>query len=100
MNYFSDYIIILIVFDTYSGRSLSSVIMTTMGFIVNLAFQMLTFNMDIRLCRRIYDPGGVHFYLNIYHYTSSLVWLYCSSLMSQRNMIYVASSVLCVSISN
>ena len=45
-------------FDTYSGLLLSSNIMTTMGFIVNLALEVYTFNMDIVLFRRVYDPGG------------------------------------------
>jgi len=45
-------------FDTYSGFLLSSNIMTTMGFIVNLALEVYTFNIDIVLSRRVYDPGG------------------------------------------
>ena len=45
-------------FDAYSGLLLSSHIMTTMGFIVNLALEVYTFNIYIVLCRRIYDPGG------------------------------------------
>jgi len=45
-------------FDTYSGLLLSSNIMTTMGFIVNLALEVYTFNIDIVLSRRVYDPGG------------------------------------------
>ena len=45
-------------FDTYSGLLLSSNIMTTMGFIVNLALEVYTFNIDIVLCRKVYDPGG------------------------------------------
>jgi hypothetical protein len=45
-------------FDTYYGRLLSSNIITTMGFIVNLALEVYTFNIDIVLCRKVYDPGG------------------------------------------
>ena len=45
-------------FNTYYGLLLSSNIMTTMGFIVNLALEVYTFNIDIILCRRVYDPGG------------------------------------------
>jgi len=45
-------------FDTYSGLLLSSNIMTTMGFIVNLAVEVYTFNIDIVFCRKVYDPGG------------------------------------------
>jgi len=45
-------------FDTYSGLLLSSNIMTTMGFIVNLALEVYAFNIDIVLCRKVYDPGG------------------------------------------
>ena len=45
-------------FDAYSGLLLSSNIMTTMGFIVNLALEVYTFNIDIVFCRKVYDPGG------------------------------------------
>ena len=45
-------------FDTYYGLLLSSNLMTTMGFIVNLAVEVYTFNIDIVLCRKVYDPGG------------------------------------------
>jgi hypothetical protein len=44
-------------------------------FIVNMIFEVYTFNMEIPLCRRIYDPGGAHIYLNIYHYTIMLIVL-------------------------
>ena len=45
-------------FDAYYGLLLSSNIMTTMGFIVNLALAVYTFNVDIVLSRKVYDPGG------------------------------------------
>jgi hypothetical protein len=45
-------------FDAYYGLLLPSNIMTTMGFIVNLALEVYTFNIDIVLCRKVYDPGG------------------------------------------
>ena len=45
-------------FDTYSGLLLSSNIMTTMSFFVNLALEVYTFNIDIVFCRKVYDPGG------------------------------------------
>ena len=45
-------------FDIYSGLLLSPNIMTTQGFIVDLALEVYTFNIDIVLCRRVYDPGG------------------------------------------
>jgi len=45
-------------FDAYFRLLLSSHIMTTMGFIVNLALEVYTFNIDIVLSRRVYDPGG------------------------------------------
>jgi hypothetical protein len=45
-------------FDAYSGLLLSSNIMTTMGFIVNLALEVYTFKIDFVLPRRFYDPGG------------------------------------------
>jgi hypothetical protein len=45
-------------FDTYYGLLLSSNIITTMDFIVNLALEVYTFNIDIVLCRKVYDPGG------------------------------------------
>jgi hypothetical protein len=45
-------------FDAYSGLLLSSNIITTMGFIVNLALEVYTFNIYIVLCRKVYDPGG------------------------------------------
>ena len=45
-------------FDAYSRLLLSSHIMTTMGFIVSLALEVYTFNIDIVLCRKVYDPGG------------------------------------------
>ena len=45
-------------FDAFSGLLLSSIIITTMGFIVNLTLEVYTFNIDIVFCRRVYDPGG------------------------------------------
>jgi len=45
-------------FDAYYGLLLPSNIMTTMGFIVNLALEVYTFNIDIVFCRKVYDPGG------------------------------------------
>jgi hypothetical protein len=45
-------------FDAYYGLLLPSNIMTTMGFIVNLALAVYTFNVDIVLPRKVYDPGG------------------------------------------
>ena len=45
-------------FDAYYGLLLPSNIMTTMGFIVNLALAVYTFNFDIVLSRKVYDPGG------------------------------------------
>ena len=45
-------------FDAYYGLLLPSNIMTTMGFIVNLALAVYTFNVDIVLSRKVYDPGG------------------------------------------
>jgi len=40
-----------------------------------MIFEVHFFNMEIPLCRRIYDPGGAHIYLNIYHYTIMLIVL-------------------------
>ena len=45
-------------FDTSSWLLLSSIIMTTVVFIFNLAFEVYTFNTVILFCRRVYDPGG------------------------------------------
>ena len=58
VNVLSDIKTIFDGFDTYYGLLLSSNIMTTMGFIVNLALEVYTFNIDIVLCRKVYDPGG------------------------------------------
>ena len=63
---------IFVVFNSYSWFLLSSIIMTTVDFIVNLAFEIHTFNIDILLCRRVYDPGGVYFCLEIYYHTIML----------------------------
>jgi hypothetical protein len=49
-------------FDAYYGLLLSSIIMTTVGFIVNLALEVYTFNIDTVLCRKVYDPGGKTLY--------------------------------------
>ena len=58
VNVLSDIKTISDAFDTYSGLLLSSNIMTTIYFIVNLALEVHTFNIDIVLSRRVYDPGG------------------------------------------
>ena len=54
----SDIKTISVVFNTYPWFLSPSTIMTTVDFIVNLAFEIHTFNIDILLCRRVYDPGG------------------------------------------
>ena len=58
VNVLSDIKTIFDGFDTYYGLLLSSNIITTMGFIVNLALEVYTFNIDIVFCRKVYDPGG------------------------------------------
>ena len=58
VNVLSDIKTISDAFDTYCGLLLSSIIMTTVDFIVNLALEVYTFNIDIVLSRRVYDPGG------------------------------------------
>ena len=47
-----------VTFETSSGLLLSSIIMTTVFFIFNLAFEVYSFNIVILFCRRVYDPGG------------------------------------------
>ena len=58
VNVLSDIKTIPVAFDTSSGLLLSSIIVTTVVFNVNLAFEIRSFNIDILLCRRVYDPGG------------------------------------------
>jgi len=59
-----------------------------MGFIVNLALEVYTFNIDIVLSRRVYDPGGkVLYWMETLNTTMTVLLLYSDRVGAHKNAL-------------